>query len=131
MFVKSARKNLLTASLALALLHGPLTPAHAHAEHGQPQFGGIVAEAGHAQFEIVGRDGRVTVHVSNHGMPVETAGASGTLSVLAGSEKRDIALRPAGAARLEGSGQLPPGAKLLISVQWPGKPPLQARAVAP
>ena len=49
----------------------------AHAEHGQPQYGGVVAEAGEAQFEIVGKGGQITVYATNHGAPVATAGASG------------------------------------------------------
>lgn len=105
------------------------TPAWAHEDHGKPQHGGVVAEAGHAQFEVVAQGGKVVVHASNHGAPLDTAGASGKLTVLAGSSKLDIPLAPAGGARLEGAGQVPAGAKLLISVQWPGGKPMQARAV--
>lgn len=102
----------------------------AHAEHGQPQFGGVVAEAGEAQFEVVGRDGKLVVHVTNHGAPLDTVGASGKLTVLTGTSKQDIQLKPAGGNRLEGAGSYAAGAKLLLQVQLPGKKPLQARAVA-
>ncbi|WP_306603284.1 hypothetical protein [Azonexus sp.] len=104
-------------------------PAIAHEMHGQAMHGGIVAEAGHAQFEIVSKDGGVSVIVTNHGAPVASAGASGKLTVLAGSSKSEIELKPAGENRLAGQGSLPAGAKLLISVTLPGKKPLQARAV--
>lgn len=103
--------------------------AIAHESHGQPMHGGIVAEAGHAQFEIVGKDGALTVHVSNHGAPVATAGASGKLTVLSGGAKREIALKPAGDDLLQGQGTLTAGDKLLLNVAWPGQKPLQARAV--
>ena len=102
----------------------------AHAEHGQPQFGGVVAEAGEAQFEVVGRDGKLVVHVTNHGAPLDTVGATGKLTVLSGTNKQDIQLKPAGGNRLEGAGSYAAGAKLLLQVQLPGKKPLQARAVA-
>ena len=102
----------------------------AHAEHGQPQFGGVVAEAGEAQFEVVGRDGKLVVHVTNHGAPLDTVGATGKLTVLSGTSKQDIQLKPAGGNRLEGAGSYAAGAKLLLQVQLPGKKPLQARAVA-
>ena len=102
----------------------------AHAEHGQPQFGGVVAEAGEAQFEVVGRDGKLVVHVTNHGAPLDTVGATGKLTVLTGTSKQDIQLKPAGGNRLEGAGSYAAGAKLLLQVQLPGKKPLQARAVA-
>ena len=115
---------------ALLVALGLPTAALAHAEHGQPQFGGVVAEAGEAQFEVVGKDGRLVVHVTNHGSPLDTTGASGKLTVLAGSAKQEYALKPAGGNRLEGSGSYAAGAKLLLQVQLPGKKPLQARAVA-
>lgn len=120
-------KPLLTATVAALALNLPLTAARAHMEHGQPQFGGVVAEAGEAQFEIVGQAGKVTVHATNHGVPVPMAGASGKLTVLAGSARSEIGLKPAGDNRLAGEGALPAGAKLLLSVQMPGGKTLQAR----
>ena len=78
-------KKKLTLAFALVLFNLSSVPAWAHAEHGQPQFGGVVAEAGEAQFEVVGKDGRLVVHVTNHGSPLDTTGASGKLTVLAGS----------------------------------------------
>lgn len=105
------------------------TPAIAHEEHGKSMHGGVIAEAGHAQFEIVGKDGVLTVHVSNHGAPVTTAGASGKLTVLSGAAKREIELKPAGNDLLQGQGTLATGDKLLLNVVWPGQKPMQARAV--
>lgn len=104
-------------------------PAIGHEEHGKSMHGGIVAEAGHAQFEIIPKEGGVTVIVTNHGAPVASAGATGKLTVLAGSSKSEIALMPAGENYLTGQGSLPLGAKLLLSVTWPNQKPLQARAV--
>ena len=125
------QKFRLTVAAALVVLSVASAPVHAHAEHGKPQFGGVVAEAGEAQFEIVGQGGKVVVHATSHGAPVDTAGARGKLTVLAGSAKSDVVLTPAAPNRLEGAGNLPKGAKLLIMVEWPGRKPLQARAVAP
>jgi hypothetical protein len=89
------------------------------------------SEAGEAQFEIVAKDGKLTVYVSNHGAPVDTAGASGKLTVLVGTAKSDIDLKPAGKNLLLAAGNAPSGAKLLINVQLLGKKALQARAVMP
>jgi len=122
-------RNLLSITALLCALSLP-TAALAHAEHGQPQFGGVVAEAGEAQFEVVGRDGKLVVHVTNHGAPLDTVGATGKLTVLSGTNKQDIQLKPAGGNRLEGAGSYAAGAKLLLQVQLLGKKPLQARAVA-
>ncbi len=104
-------------------------PAVAHEGHGQPQFGGVVAEAGVAQFEIVAGDGKVTVHATQHGAPLATAGASGRLTVLDGTKKSEIELAPAGENRLAGAGRVPSGARLLLNVSLAGQKPLQARAV--
>ncbi|WP_374327568.1 hypothetical protein [Azonexus sp.] len=112
--------------LAALLAAGPVA---AHEMHGQPMHGGVVAEAGHAQFEIVARDGVLTVHVSNHGAPVTTTGASGKLTVLSGAAKREIELKPAGNDLLQGQGTLAAGDKLLLNVAWPGQNPLTARAI--
>lgn len=101
----------------------------AHEMHGQSMHGGIFAEAGHAQFEIVARDGVLTVYASIHGEALATAGATGKLTVLSGSAKREIELKPAGNDLLQGKGTLAAGDKLLLNVVWPGQSPLTARAV--
>ena len=124
-------KKSLILTLFAAALAAPALPAWSHADHGKPQFGGIVAEAGEAQFEIVGKGGQVTVYATNHGAPVATAGASGKLTVLVGAQKTEVLLKPAGDNRLAGPGNAAAGAKLLLQVQWPDKKPLQARAVMP
>jgi len=122
-------KSLLTAASLCLALSVPAT-ALAHAEHGKPQYGGVVAEAGEAQFEIVPHDGKVVVHASHHGAPVSMTGATGKLTVLEGSKKSEIALKAAGDNRLEGSGAVSGGAKLLLNVQMPAGKTLQARSLA-
>lgn len=118
----------LTPPLILAAIFAA-QPLMAHEGHGEPMHGGIVAEAGHAQFEIVARDGQITVHASNHGAPLATAGASGKLTVLTGTKKQEIPLQASGQDLLQGQGKLTAGDKLLLNVIWPGQKPLQARAV--
>jgi hypothetical protein len=68
--------------------------------------------------------------VTNHGAPVATAGASGKLTILAGSNKQEVELKPEADNRMTGQGAITPQAKLLVMIQLPGKKPLQARAVA-
>ncbi len=127
--MKMTLKTTLTAAALAVALASVSTVALAHAEHGQAQYGGVVAEAGEAQFEIVAKDGRLIVYATNHGAPVDTAGASARLTALTGSTKSEFDLKPAGDNRLQGQGSVAAGAKLLINVQWPGRKPLQARAV--
>lgn len=112
------------AALSLATL--PFT-ALAHENHGQPVHGGVVAEAGEAQFELVAQGDKAVIHVSQHGTPLSTAGATGKLTLLVGTSKTDVDLKPAGNNRLEGQTRLPAGAKALITIQLQGKKPLSAR----
>lgn len=122
-------KSRLTATFLFLALLVPTAQVQAHAEHGQSQYGGVHAEAGEAQFEIVAKGGTVTVYVSNHGAPVDATGATGKLTVLAGTAKSELELKAAGKNLLQGAGEVPAGAKLLLNVQLPGKKALQARAV--
>ena len=122
------KKIISTVGLVLAMSFiSPL--AFSHAEHGQPQYGGVVAEAGEAQFELVAKDGKFIVYLSNHGQPLASKGASGKLTLLDGAKKTELELKPAGDNRLEAAGSAASGAKALISVQLVDKKPLQARAV--
>ena len=122
------KKFYSTASLVVALsLFSPTL--FAHAEHGQAQYGGVVAEAGEAQFELVAKDGKFIVFLSNHGQPLASKGASGKLTILDGAKKTELELKAAGENRLEVAGSAASGAKALISVQLVDKKPLQARAI--
>ena len=122
------KKQLSISSLVLALAVFSPT-VFAHAEHGQAQYGGVVAEAGMAQFELVAQSDKLIIYVSNHGQAVATAGATGKLTILEGAKKSELDLKPAGDNRLEAKGSAASGAKVLISVQLPNSSPLQARAV--
>ena len=122
------KKLYSTSSLVIALsLFSPAV--FSHAEHGQAQYGGTVAEAGMAQFELVSKGDKLIVYVSNHGQAVATAGATGKLTILEGAKKSEFDLKPAGDNRLEAKGSAASGAKALISVQLPNGSPMQARAV--
>jgi hypothetical protein len=111
-----ARRLLRAAALVCAALAG--TAALAHDDHGKPQHGGIVAEAGTFQGELVAGPKGPTLYVTDHGQPVPTAGASGKLVVLAGGQRSDLALSPAGDNRLAPAQPLPlpKGARAVATV---------------
>lgn len=114
-------KHLLSA-LSLATLIAA-TPAGAHEAHGQPQHGGVVGEAAHYQTELVARPDKLTLYITEHGAPLPTAGGSAKLTLLAGGEKREIPLPPAGDNRFETTGTFKvKGAKVVATVNVPGKP---------
>lgn len=107
----------LAVAAAFSLLVAP--PAFAHADHGKPMHGGLVAEAAQFQGELVVTPKTLTVYVYDHGTPVPTAGASARLVVLAGTQKQEIALAPAGENRFASSTALDfrPGTKAVATVK--------------
>lgn len=111
-----ARRLLRAAVLACATLAG--TTALAHDDHSKPQYGGVVAEAGTFQGELVAGPKGPTLYLTDHGKPVPTAGASGKLVVLAGGQRSDLALSPAGDNRLAPAQPmpLPKGARAVATV---------------
>ena len=111
-----ARRQLRAAVLACATLAG--TAAFAHDDHGKPRHGGIVSEAGTFQGELVAGPKGPTLYLTDHGQPVPTAGASGKLVVLAGGQRSDLALSPAGDNRLAPAQPmpLPKGARAVATV---------------
>lgn len=114
----SRRRALLTAALA-GLVLASTAPAFAHSEHGKPMHGGVVAEAGVFQGELVAAPAGLTLHLYDHGAPVPAAGASARLTVLAGGQKSELALAPAGENRLAAPAGtvLPKGAKVVAAVK--------------
>lgn len=112
----------LRAILSAATTAGALlvaAPALAHTEHGQPAYGGIVAEAGIFQGELVAKPTGLTLYVTEHGKPIATQGASAKLVVLSGAQKTEVPLVPAGENRLEAKSSIPIaiGAKAVASVK--------------
>ncbi|MEF8729895.1 MAG: hypothetical protein V5B34_17100 [Accumulibacter sp.] len=104
------------------------TAAVAHEDHGKPSFGGVVAEAGHYQAELVAGSDTLTIHVSEHGTPLPTAGGSAKLTLLAGGTKTEVTLVPAGNNRFEAKGSFDiKGAKVVAALNVPGKPPKTLR----
>jgi len=121
-------KKLLPLAFAAFVALGSTGPALAHEDHGKPQFGGVVAEAGHYQAELVARNDSLTIHVTEHGTPVPTAGGSAKVTLLAGGKKTEVALAPAGDNRFEAKGTFElKGAKAVAALKVPGNPPKTLR----
>lgn len=99
--------------LGLALV---ASPAQAHKDHLKPMYGGVTADAEIFQVELVLKGTKATLYVTEHGAPVETADAKGTLTLLSGKDKEEVVLTPNGYQSM--------GAKLKA------KPARDAKAVA-
>lgn len=110
---------ILSASAVFAGAGHDLTPKH----------GGVAAEAGGVVFELVATSDALTLHVDDHGQKIDTAGASGKVTLLAGADKKEAILTPAGDNKLEAKGayKLASGTKAVAVVTLPGKSPATAR----
>lgn len=136
-FVTAAFASLLTVSVVAGGLGAVLFvcatgTAHAAGGHDHaPKHGGIVAEANDLDFELVARPDRLTLHVRDHGKALPTQGATARLTLLAGTERSEAALAPAGGDRLEAQGtfKLGPGTKVVAAVTLPGRKPANVRFV--
>lgn len=99
--------------------------------------GGQLRQAGPFHYELVvakdateAKESAVIVYVTDHeGKKVQTVGASGTATLLAGKQKASAALKPDGDNRLKGSARYTASAdmKAIIAVTIAGKAAEQAR----
>jgi methionine-rich copper-binding protein CopC len=111
----------MTVSMALsnqALAHGA-----------KPKHGGVVQSAADLSFELVTKDGKAVLHIDDHGQPLATAGATGSMTILAGSKKSVVALQPAGANTLVSTTDVKfeRGNKAVASITLPGKEAISLR----
>lgn len=113
----------LLAALALALAGAAHAgPGHAEDDH-KPKHGGIVAPGKDWDFELVAKPAAIQLYVRDHGKPADVSKASAKLTLLAGAEKQEVELKPAG-DKLEATGsfKVGPGTKAVAVVTVNGKP---------
>lgn len=116
------------ALVAMAVTVATSGSAWAHGE--KAKNGGIVQESSNGiSLELVAKDGKATIYVEDHGKPVATAGASGKMTVLNGSEKTEVPLEPAGDNSLatKGTTKLDKGAKAIAAVTFADKRTVNVR----
>lgn len=120
----------IIAALAIALS----APALAHSDSKftkGPNGGHLVDAGGGAQhWELVASGGELTLYVTDpEEKPIDTAGGTASAQVLAGGQKADVALSPAGGNILKGSGGFTAvkGMKVILKTQMVGGASYQAR----
>jgi hypothetical protein len=104
-------------------------PLQAHDDHGKPRWGGVVADAGEFQAELVLRGGQVKLYLSDHAAMLPSQGGSGKLTLLAGGRKEEIELKPVSDSALGGMTTLKSakGVKAVAVIHLPGRPPATLR----
>lgn len=114
-FLTVALITLLPLSGAVATEKGH---GHSHGESEKGKHGGIVQDVAGVEAELVVTPGTIAVYLSGHGdTPVSADGAMGSVLLTQGANRvGTIALKPAG-DRLEGKGEVPAGADIVLSLR--------------
>ena len=117
--------KLATIVLAISLFASGTTLAaekHNHGHDHKPLHGGIVVESKDMDYELVAKPDLLQLYLRDHGKPMDVSKASAKITLLAGTEKQDIELKPSGNS-LEAKGQFKiiAGTKAVAQVNIAGK----------
>lgn len=95
---------------------------HEHAHEHEPMHGGVVVESGDLDYELVIKPDVVQLYLRDHGEAVNITNASAKVMLLAGKERQEAELRPAGdKLQATGSFNAGPGTKAVAVVSIDGK----------
>lgn len=95
---------------------------HDHGSDHKPVHGGIVVEANHMDFELVATPNVINLHLRDHGKPMDVSKATAKVTLLAGSQKQEIELKPDGDKLVaNGAFKTEAGAKAIAQVSVNGK----------
>lgn len=108
------------ATLALAVLASG--PAFAHKDDHTAKHGGVFVAGKEADYELVAKPDVIRLYVIDHGKPMDVSKASAKLTLLAGTEKQEVELKPAsGALEAKGTFKVGAGTKAVAVVTNGGK----------
>lgn len=111
----------LVATLALAATASAFA-ADGHSHDPKPLHGGVVVEVKDIEFELVAKPDAVQLHLRDHGKTVDVSSASAKLTLLAGGDKQEVELKPAGdKLEAKGSFKVAANTKALAVVSLAGK----------
>jgi len=85
----------LTPCLFAAVVLAASLAAFAHGDE-QARHGGVVQSVRDISYELASHDLGLMLYVADHGNPMPTAGMTGTLVLMQGTQRTDVALQPAG-----------------------------------
>ena len=96
------------AALAASLISSPAR-AHGDDHEHTALHGGVVTEVRDMDYELVAKLTLVQLYLRDHGKPADVSKAGAKLTLLSGTEKQEVELKPAG-DRLEAAGSFKVGA---------------------
>ncbi len=91
-------------------------PVSAHGDT-EPKHGGVVKIEHEMIFELVRGESSASIYLRDHGKPYPTEKVTGNIIVLAGGQKSDAKLTPAGGNKMTADIKIPDGAKVLVKVK--------------
>lgn len=109
------------ASITLALAGSAFAAGDKH-DH-KPLHGGVVVEVKDMDYELVAKPTVIQIHLRDHGKKADVSKATAKVTLLTGTEKQEVELKPAG-DKLEATGsfKVGPGTKAVDVVTVAGKP---------
>jgi hypothetical protein len=111
----------LLASITLTLAGSAFAAGDKH-DH-KPLHGGVVVEVKDTDFELVAKPNAIQLYLRGHGKSPDLSKATAKVTLLTGTEKQEVELKPAG-DKLEATGsfKVGPGTKAVAVVTIAGKP---------
>lgn len=113
------------AALALAVAGSAFAAGDHHraGDDHKPMHGGVVTATKLMDYELVAKPTAIQLYLRDHGKAANVSNATAKVTLLTGTEKQEVELKPAG-DRLEakGSFKVGPGTKAVAVVTVAGKP---------
>ena len=117
--------KLISTTFALMLMASGVVFAadkHDHGHEDKPLHGGLVTEIKDMDYELVAKPDVLQLYVRDHGKPVDVSRATAKITLLSGSDKQEIDLKPSGdKLEAKGSCKVAPGTKVVAQVNLASK----------
>ena len=117
--------KLISTTFALMLMASGVVFAadkHDHGHGDKPLHGGLVTEIKDMDYELVAKPDVLQLYVRDHGKPVDVSRATAKITLLSGSDKQEIDLKPSGdKLEAKGSFKVAPGTKVVAQFSSAGK----------
>ena len=95
---------------------------HDHGHEHKPLHGGVVVEVKDMDYELVAKPDVLQLFLRDHGKPADISKSSAKLTLLAGSDKQEVELKPAGdKLETKGSFKTATNTKVVAVVSTAGK----------
>lgn len=119
--MKSAMSSAVT--ISFILLFGTIPLAAAQNKPIEVRHGGVVVQRGDMEYELVAKPDSLNLYVYDDDKPASTKGATATVTLMSGNDKKTVQLEPAGGNKLKAKGGFAAtaGAKALAKIELAGK----------